>query len=261
MRQFGDRITRPAEVRAVRRQNRQVARDTPPLPSARDIVAHAAFGPRPGAPPRIMKGARYAPVAEGGRLIAGQPLTRREARAATSRIDQESRAVAHRLWQAFGNSFPDRAHEPEVRIVSKAQLDHDFGAVARRIAARNRAARTTYAYVLWADKQKTGRAMENRINITTQMATDLAVNTPQWRAANRYARKSLLHEWAHTRQPRLQQWELEGGADALAQDLAKQAWGNTYDAPGYEGFVDRVRRERGNAWIRRGQFDPQYTWP
>jgi 3D (Asp-Asp-Asp) domain-containing protein len=74
-----------------------------------------------------------------------------------------------------------------------------------------------------------------------------------------FARQVLIHESAHTLQ-RLaghRTWEVEGGAQAWADEWAPQVYGAGYRSPGdsnYAGYVRQVRKKKGMGWVNRGQF-------
>jgi hypothetical protein len=73
------------------------------------------------------------------------------------------------------------------------------------------------------------------------------------------AKSVPLHEWAHVKQfrsgtfPDLEQWEYEGGAEALAQMLEGSVAG-VKTGRVYGPYVRRVNRERGPEWVTHGQF-------
>jgi hypothetical protein len=72
-----------------------------------------------------------------------------------------------------------------------------------------------------------------------------------------YSQGMLLHEWAHVFQksPRAK-WEVEGGATDFQRYASPRVFGNgpgPYPV-GYKKFAERVAAEKGDQWIRRGQF-------
>ncbi|HSC21792.1 MAG TPA: hypothetical protein VLC07_08685, partial [Solirubrobacterales bacterium] len=73
-----------------------------------------------------------------------------------------------------------------------------------------------------------------------------------------FAEETLLHEWAHYFQRSgLARWEAEGGATDFARWAAPQVFpgfdDNRYPR-GYRKFAERVQKNKGDDWIRQGQF-------
>jgi hypothetical protein len=65
----------------------------------------------------------------------------------------------------------------------------------------------------------------------------------------------LLHEWAHTRQPRSSKARAEGGAEALDRLLSRRL-GLPYvqsPSPAYRRWAGRARR-KGRRYVLKGQF-------
>lgn len=79
-----------------------------------------------------------------------------------------------------------------------------------------------------------------------------------------YYENIILHEWAHVFQKRaaLKKWEIEGGAEAFARDIAPKVYkqlnlpysNRGTAAPGYGGFLAKVRQEHDEDWVLHGQF-------
>ncbi|HVV74190.1 MAG TPA: hypothetical protein VHI52_22320, partial [Verrucomicrobiae bacterium] len=74
-----------------------------------------------------------------------------------------------------------------------------------------------------------------------------------------YAQGLLLHEWAHVFQKGLRtKWEREGGATAFSRYAGPMIFGSGFNMAwpnhGYRAYTERVLKEKGLPWVKKGQF-------